>query len=175
MILRCTKKLYKVVQPGPALEVPAGPNDWYADLLRIDRFDCVLLVHRATMFPIFEPDLNLAQLRAPRWLVSEVIPRELASEQLPPRALGAVPVYTGAEEEQWDGALKVYLTADPEMLRAMADLAALCKQAVLRCGGVMWLDVPEVNRMLRRRVIGARSATGDSTPLELTQDWLRRD
>ena len=66
VILRCTRKLLAVIGPalvpGPA---PApSPEDWYANLLWLDRRKCLLLTHSATLVSVFEADVRADDLRA---------------------------------------------------------------------------------------------------------------
>lgn len=37
MIVRCTARLLKLLAPGQVADVPPAPDDWYANLLWIDR------------------------------------------------------------------------------------------------------------------------------------------
>ncbi len=89
VILRCTRKLLTVLGPAVAGPAPApDPEDWYANLLRLDRRTCLLLTHSATLFTIFEADVTASSLRATRQLVTGLIGRELRREELPAGTFG---------------------------------------------------------------------------------------
>lgn len=65
MILRCTRKLLRLLGTEPAADpgpVP-GAGDWYANLLWFDRRKCLLLTHAGTLFSVFEADVRAAGLR----------------------------------------------------------------------------------------------------------------
>jgi hypothetical protein len=60
MILRCTAKMLTLLGAGPAALVTAPPSadDWYLNLLWIDRRKCLLLTHAGTLFPVFVADVR---------------------------------------------------------------------------------------------------------------------
>ncbi|NNH72953.1 hypothetical protein HLB23_24355 [Nocardia uniformis] len=148
MILRCTKKLLTVVGTQ-RLATPApkpDPEDWYANLLWIDRRKCLLLTHTATLFTAFEPNVTASVLRATGALTSRLIERELRDEQLPPHTF----VDTGAEE------LVLAPTADRQVLGCMNDLAFTCEHLIDRSGGLDRTDLRDLNRHLHRTIYSAR-------------------
>jgi hypothetical protein len=50
VILRCTRKLLTVLGSAVAEPAPApDPEDWYANLVWLDRRKCLLLIHSATL------------------------------------------------------------------------------------------------------------------------------
>ncbi len=61
MIVRCTARLLKLLAPGELADVPPAPDDWYANLIWIDRRKCLLVVHADTLFPIFVANVRKAQ------------------------------------------------------------------------------------------------------------------
>jgi hypothetical protein len=71
-------------QPEPDSE------DWYANLLWLDRRKCLLLTHAGTLFSIFEPDVRVADLRDTGHLVARLISREIAAEALPAATFGSL-------------------------------------------------------------------------------------
>lgn len=88
VILRCTGTvlaLLRTPKPSP-LEVSA--QDWYANLLWIERRKCPLLTHAATVFSVFVPDVRAAELRPPGPLVVARIHDALRAENLAATALG---------------------------------------------------------------------------------------
>ncbi|MHB8431856.1 MAG: DUF6933 domain-containing protein, partial [Acidimicrobiales bacterium] len=50
-------------------------EDWYANLLVLDRRKCLLLTHAGTLFTIFEPDVRASDLKATKNLVVALIER----------------------------------------------------------------------------------------------------
>src|SRR5882757_2679771 len=74
VILRCTRKLLTVLGSAVAEPAPApDPEDWYANLMWLNRRTCLLLTHSATLFTIFEADVTASGLRATRQLVTGLI------------------------------------------------------------------------------------------------------
>ncbi len=148
VILRCTRKLLAVIgpalAPGPA---PApSPEDWYANLLWLDRRKCLLLTHTATLFSVFEADVRAADLRAAHSLLSRLIGRELRRENLPPATF---PV--GEPEE-----FTIAKTADRSVLGCMNDMAFLCETVATNSGGIARTDLAALNQALRRTINSAR-------------------
>jgi hypothetical protein len=88
VILRCTRKFLDVIKPWPLADQAPDGEDWYANLLWLDGRKCLLLTHAATLFTVFEPDVRAAGLRDTGRLVTGLIERELAREQLPADTFG---------------------------------------------------------------------------------------
>jgi hypothetical protein len=55
VILRCTARLLDLLDMRDATLVDdaASDEDWYANVLWIDRRKCLLLTHAGTLFPVF--------------------------------------------------------------------------------------------------------------------------
>ena len=87
-ILRCTKKRLHVIRPEQLATQGPDDEDWYANLLVLDRRKCLFLTHAGTLFTIFEPDVRASDLRATKNLVVELIERELLPESLPADVFG---------------------------------------------------------------------------------------
>ncbi len=156
MILRCTRKLLRLLGTEPAADpqpVP-GAEDWYGNLLWFDRRRCLLLTHAGTLFSIFEADVRAAYLRDTHRLVTGWIARELAREGLPPGTFGPL------DRQE----LIVARTADRSVLGCMNDMAVLCEHAIARSGGMRQADLADLNRALRRNV---NSARGYERPVDL--------
>lgn len=155
MMLRCTKRLLDVAKPGYVADAPASDDDWYANLLPIDGFNCLLLTHAGTLFTIFEPDVRPAQLRDIGRLAIHLIGRELAREQLPPETFGNLD----------PDAVLLSKTADRSIRGCMNDMASMCRHAADRAGGLPRLDNGEINSRLRRNI---NSPRGYQQPIDLT-------
>lgn len=161
MILRCTKKLLDVIRPAQlATENPDG-NDWYGNLLVLDRRKCLLITHADTLFTIFEPDVRAPNPRSTHDLVAGLIRRELLAETLPVRTFGDL----GTEE------FLIAKTADRSVLGCMNDMAYLCKDAVARDGSLASTDVSSLNRHLRRNINSARDY---QRPIDLVLERIAR-
>ncbi len=162
VILRCTSKLLAVIGPALAAKPAPAPDgeDWYANLLWFDRRKCLLLTHAATLFSIFEANVNAPGLRATGPLVSRLIERELACEGLPSA------VFAGLEPQD----LILAKTADRSVLGCMNDMAFLCRHTIAESGGLMGTDLGALNRSLHRNI---NSARGYQPPIELAARRLK--
>ena len=65
MILRCTRRLLDLLGGGALILTDLAPTDedWYANLLWLDRRKCLLLTHAGTLFSVFLPGVRTADLR----------------------------------------------------------------------------------------------------------------
>jgi hypothetical protein len=161
VIVRCTRKLLTVLgRPAAQLPAPAPDGeDWYANLVRLDRRQCLLLTHTATLFTIFEPAATAPALRSTGRLVTGLIARELRNEALPPHTFGALDpadVQTAA-------------TADRSVLGCMNDMTFRCEYTITLDGGLPNTNLAELNRSLRRNINSARSYR---QPIDLTTERL---
>lgn len=159
MILRCTKKLLDVIKPGSLAESTPDDDDWYATLLWLDGRKCLLLTHAATLFSVFEPDIRAAALRNTGRMVTDLIARELAREELSPTALGTLDPATVALAK----------TASRSITGSMTDLGYRCEAIVYGSGGLAGTDLADLNQQLRRHICSAR---GYAYPIELVRDFL---
>ena len=94
MILRCTGRVLALLG-GHAVtltEPPPSDDDWYLNLLWVDRQKCLLLTHAGTLFSVFVAGVRKADLRPIGPYVVKVVEAELRSEHLPPDALGRLPL-----------------------------------------------------------------------------------
>jgi hypothetical protein len=161
VILRCTKKLLAILGAGHAAEPgpPPDAEDWYANLLWLDRRKCLLLTHTATLFSVFEAGVRAADLRATRHLVTELIERELGREGLPPATFGNL-----RSQE-----LILAKTANRSVLGCMNDMAFLCEVAISDAGGLAHIHLGELNYTLHRHI---NSSRGYRPPVELAAEQL---
>lgn len=125
MILRCTKRLLDVIRPEQLATAEPGADNWYANLLVLDRSRCLLLTHAGTLFTVFEPDVRASDLRSIHNLVVGLIERQLLAESLPPGTFGDLRTTS----------LRIAKTADRSVLGCMNDMAFLCEVAVADAGG----------------------------------------
>ncbi len=158
VILRCTRKLLRLLGTRPAADPGPAPDaeDWYANLRWHDRRKCLLLTHAGTLFTVFEAGVRAADLRDTHRLVTGLIGRELAREGLPAATFGPLE----AQE------LLVARTADRSVLGCMNDMAVLCEHEAATSGGLRRADLAGLNRALRRNI---NSARGYQRPIDLTR------
>jgi hypothetical protein len=163
VILRCTRKALALLKVSAHMlaNPPPSDDDWYMNLLWLDRRKCLLLTHAGTLFPVFVADVRAADLRPLGTYVVRIIEAELASEDLPAESVG-----------QLDPDLvQVAKTASRSVLGCMNEMAFYLDYAVADAGGLSRCDSNALNRHLRRRL---HSRDGYATPLELVARRLSR-
>ena len=146
MILRCTKKLLDVIRPEQLAARDPDPDDWYANLVFMDRRKCLLLTHAESLFTIFEPDVRATELRSTHQLVIQLIDRELFAEGLPLSTFGDL---------QGEG-LMLAKAADRRVLGCMNDMAVLCDHAIVEVGNLARVDIRSLNHHLHRNINSSR-------------------
>lgn len=163
MTLRCTKKALALlkVSARELADPPPSDDDWYMNLLWLDRRKCLLLTHAGTLFPVFVADVRAADVRPLADFVVAKIEVELASEGLLSDCLGRL------DPE----AVQVAKTASRSVLGSMNEMAFYLDYAVADAGGLSHCDSTALNRHLRRRLY---SSDGYATPLELVARPLSR-
>lgn len=156
MTLRCTRTALALLgaRAGTVTSPAPSDDDWYMNLLWLDRRKCLLLTHAGTLFPVFVPDVRAADLRPLGAYVVRLIEAELASEGLPPDSLGRLN----------PDAVQVAKTASRSVLGFMNEMAFYLDYEVADAGGLGRSDPKALNRHLRRRL---HSRDGYTTPLEL--------
>ncbi len=108
----------------------------------------------AREFLVFDGDLRASELRDTRHLVTRLIGRELAAENLPAATFGSL-----------DGEdLIVTRTADRSVLGCMNDMTAMCQSAVTNAGGLHKVHLAALSRSLHRNI---NSARGYQRPVDL--------
>lgn len=156
VVLRCTARLLERIgtRATPADEPPSA-DDWYANLIWIERRKCLQLMHAETLFPVLAADVRVRDLRPIGRFVTTVIHQALADEHLPADALGALDA----------DAVRLARTSSRQALGYMTDDAKLCQQAAHTRGGIDRLDLDALNRRLRRTLHNLDGTY--VTPLEL--------
>ena len=92
MILHCTKKLYAKLpekvktaeQPATAIGVQAQWLNWHANIIIIQRRQCVIAVHDATRFTLFIPCLVKKDFAELDWHFNDVFINTLLKSDMPP-------------------------------------------------------------------------------------------
>lgn len=156
MIVRCTNRLIELLGLRPASLVQALPteDDWYANLLWIDRRKCLLFTHAGTLFSIFASDVLKRDLQPFGAYLVRIIEARLREEHLPADALGEL----DAES------VLLAPTASLSVLGFMSDMARACHYQVEDSGGLDRTDVEALNRRLLRTL---HDRDGYHDPLEL--------
>ena len=156
VMLRCTGKvlaLLRVSTPATAV-VETSEEDWYANLVWVDRRKCLLVTHAGTLFSVFVPNVTAAGLRPIGPLVVSAIETALRAEGLPVDTLGEL----DAQE------VTVAKTADRRILGTMNDLTVTAEHVVATAGGLARCDIDALNHALHRTI---NSITGYVPPIEL--------
>lgn len=152
MVLRCTTKVLGLlgVRPAALAETAPSDDDWYLNLLWIERRKCLLLTHVRTLFPIVVADIRKADVVPIGPYVVDLIAEELASEGVAADALGRL-----------DSAdVHLAKTASRSMLGVMNNTALLVRYRVAAMGGIDYARMDIINRFLRR------------TPHQRKGEWL---
>jgi hypothetical protein len=142
VILRCTKKLLDQLGAGgiPRVEPLPSDEDWYLNLLWIERKKCLLLTHSGTLFSVFRPAVRQSELRQIGPLVTKMIAAELRAEDLPGETFGALD----------PSAVSLAKTVSRSTLGFMNEMAAHIRYHLAHVGGLDHCDISQVNRELRR-------------------------
>ena len=142
MVLRGTKKLLDLLggSARPLADLPASEEDWYGNLLWLDRQKCLLLTHAGTLFSIFRPGVRVADLRPIGGYLVEAIEAELRAESLPLDTFGRLDP---------DG-VRLAGTASRSILGFMNEMAFHVRYHVERHGGLDHTESAAINQQLRR-------------------------
>ena len=162
MILRCTAKMLSLLGIRAAALVDSAPSDddWYVNVLWIDRRKCLLLTHAGTLFPVFVADVRKADLQPIGPYVVSLVEEHLRSEGLAADALGTL------DPED----VHLAKTANRSILGVMNDAAVHARYRVEAMGGIDRSDTVFLNRSLRRAL---HNRGGEYvTPLDLVAQRL---
>lgn len=142
MIVRCTRRLLDLLGGRDLVTAAATPtdDDWYANLLWIDRKKCLLLTHAGTLFSVFVADVRKADLTPIGPLLVDAVAAELRAERLPTDALGTLD----------PAAVLLATTANRSVLGFMNDIAAHCRYQMAAQGGLHHTDAHALNHRLQR-------------------------
>jgi hypothetical protein len=136
-------------------------DDWYVNLLWIDRRKCLLLTHAGTLFPVFVADVRKADIRPIGPYVVGLVEEHLRIEGLARDTLGQL----DAEDVQ------LAKTASRSILGVMNDAAVHVRYRIEAMGGIDRSDTAVLNRYLRRTL---HNRDGNYvTPLDLVGERLR--
>jgi len=163
IVVRCTGRLLTLLgRPSASLlDAPTDGDDWYANLLWVERRKCLLVVHAGTLFSLFVPDIRVGDLRPFERRIVDLISGALLSEELPSDAFGRL------EPSE----VRVARTASRHVLGVMNQMAFEIAWHADRAGGLRKVAVDCLNHDLRR---GLHTKDGDyRIPLELARERLQ--
>jgi hypothetical protein len=161
VVVRCTKKILDLLGRDVTLiERPPSGEDWYLNLLWIERQKCLLLTHSGTLFSVFRTGIRVADLRLLGDYVVKAIETELRAERLP--------AATFAQLDPSD--VRIAKTASRSTLGYMKEMAFELEWSIASDGGLDRVDIDELNHALRRQL---RSHGRDyARPIELVNEHL---
>jgi hypothetical protein len=167
VVLRCTAKALNLlgVRPKDLATAEHRDEDWYANLLWLERQKCMLIAHARTLFSVFVPRVHKADLVPIGASVVALIHNELRAESLPLNRFGVLD----------PGSVELAKTASRTVLGYMNEMARFCEYAVAESGGLARSDVQALNRELRRQLHLSRQSPGYFVPIELAQGSSTRD
>jgi hypothetical protein len=144
-MLRCTVRLLKALGPIDLSDADASDEDWYANLVWLDRRKWVLFVQAATLFPIYVPDVRVEDLRPIGPFMTRHVQDALVSEQLPPDLFGPL-----------EGDVPIARTASRSILASMNDMVAQARHWIRYFGHLDPEEAAALNKELRGTPYGAR-------------------
>jgi hypothetical protein len=142
MVVRCTKRMLDLLG-GRSLtlsELPPADDDWYLNLLWIDRQKCLLLTHADTLFSVFRAGVRRADLRPIGTYLVDAIETELRAEDLP----------TDTFSELQPDSVRLAKTASRSTLGFMNEMAFELRYFIADTGGLGRCDSDVLNHGLRR-------------------------
>jgi len=161
VLLRCTTRLLELLGDPVTEDRPASPEDWYANVLWVQRRKCLLVTHAGTLFSVFAPAVRAADLRPLGEFVAPLITHQLLAEGFPSDALGRLDPAQAT----------IARTTDRQVLGCMNDLSLACHQAATDAGSLTRLDLQALDQWLQRNITFARNYV---PPVDLLAVKLRQ-
>jgi hypothetical protein len=161
VVVRCTKKMLDLLDGrGRTLgECPPTDDDWYLNLVWMERQKCLLLTHTGTLFSIFRVGIHVADLRPLGDYLMDAIEAELRAEGLPADTFSAL------ERDN----VQLAKTASRSTLGFMTEMAFELRWIITGEGGLRSTDISYLNHALRRMLWNR----GDYVrPIELVNERL---
>ena len=140
-------------------ELPPTDDDWYVNLLWIDRQKCLLLTHSGTLFSVFRAGVRSADLRPIGNYLVAAIETELRAESLPTDTFS---------ELQPDG-VRLAKTASRSTLGFMNEMAFELRYVIADRDGLRRCDIDVLNHGLHRTL---RNRGEYVRPIELVTQRL---
>jgi len=161
VVLRCTQRVLALlgVRLGALADPPPSDDDWYLNLLWLERRKCLLFTHAGTLFSVFVADVRAPEIRPIGPYAVAVIEANLQSERLPHDALGSLDP-TSVQPAN---------TASRSVLGFMNDIVVHCRYQIAADGSLDNCDIDLLNHRLRRTL---HNRGGYVTPIELVAERL---
>src|SRR6266702_2051500 len=142
MVVRCTKKMLDLLggRTITLSELPPTDDDWYLNLLWIERQKCLLLTHTGTLFSLFRVGVHVGDLRPLGTYLIDAIESELGAERLP--------AHTFSYLDRRD--VQLGKTANRTTLGFMNQMAVELGWIIADKGGLGRADISYLNHALRR-------------------------
>jgi hypothetical protein len=121
-------------------ELPPTDDDWYLNLVWIERQKCLLLTHAGTLFSVFRKGVHVADFRPLGSYLVEAIDAELRAEGLPPDT------FSHLEPAN----LRIAKTASRSTLGFMTEMAFELGWIIHDKDGLRRSDITYLNHALRR-------------------------
>src|SRR5229473_3987665 len=121
-------------------ELPPTDDDWYLNLLWIDRQRCILLTHAGTLFSVFRSGVRSPDLRPLGDYLVAAVETELRAESLP----------TDTFSELEPESVRLAKTASRSTLGFMNEMAFELRYLIADAGGLERCDSDVLNQGLRR-------------------------
>ena len=142
MVVRCTEKMLGLlgVRSTTLGELPPSDDDWYLNLVWIERQKCLLLTHAGTLFSVFRIGVHVADLRPLGNYLVEAIDAELRAEGLPTDTFSALE----------PDSVQLAKTASRSTLGFMTEMAFELGWIIADKRGLRRSDINDLNHALRR-------------------------
>src|SRR5713101_69241 len=127
MVVRCTRKMLDLLggRSVTLSELSPADDDWYLNLVWIERQKCLLLTHAGTLFSVFRVGVRVADLHAE-----------------------GLPTHTFSELEL--DSVQLAKTASRSTLGFMTEMAFELEWIITDKGGLRRSDINALNHALRR-------------------------
>jgi uncharacterized protein DUF6933 len=161
MVVRCTKKMLNLLG-GRSLtlsELAPSDDDWYLNLVWIERQKCLLLTHTGTLFSVLRAGIHVADLRPLGNYLVDAIHAELRAEGLP------TDTFSQLEPKN----VQLAKTASRSTLGFMTEMAFELEWIITDKGGLRRSDINALNHTLRRMLW---NRGGYVRPIELVNERL---
>lgn len=161
MVVRCTRRLLDLLgsRVAPLTEAPPTDDDWYGNLLWLDRQKCLLLTHADSLFSIFQAGIRKDDLRPIGQYIVKAAQAELRAENLPLDTFGRL----------HPDDVSLAKTASRSTLGFMNEMAVHLRYQIADAGGVNRCDISVLNHRLRRTL---HNRAGYVYPIELVAERL---
>ncbi len=143
-ILRCTKKLLTELKTKPSEGMISSDviGSWHANLLRVDRRKCILFTHDATLYSFLVPGLKKPQFENVLEVFGQNLFKNLRWGNFPQNQIEIV-----LDEHR---EIIIAKTNNRSVLGSMNDLAFQLKYRIGALGGLVNVDLAELNHELNR-------------------------